>query len=380
MVFDTPNRFLCGGFFINLRMNFNHLHLPQSLADNLENKDLHQIREKIHSLKKQLQKLPIETKFEFKVEVVKKDGEAYIEILNEYLIKELQQILETQSLERTHYYINRLHQSLTSIKTGKVNDINLRLWKTYDHLHTDSLWIIENRDRSGAHSAGYWGNFVPQIPNQFIQRYTKKNDWVLDTFAGSGTTLIEANRLGRNSIGVELQSEVIDLAKRNIEQDLQNTDIPNKSHIVQHNCVTFDYVSFLKQNKIKNIQLAILHPPYWDIIKFSADKNDLSNAENLEKFLDMMGDLAERVGEVLEKKRYAVLVIGDKYEGGEWISLAFYTMQRFLEKGFMLKSTIVKNFETTKGKLQQQELWRYRALVGGFFVFKHEYIFVFQKK
>ncbi|HWX43270.1 MAG TPA: DNA methyltransferase, partial [Blastocatellia bacterium] len=46
---------------------------------------------------------------------------------------------------------------------------------------------------------------------------------------------------------------------------------------------------------------------------------------------------------------------------------------------YTLKSIIVKNFEETTGKRQQKELWRYRALVGGFYIFKHEYIFVFRK-
>jgi hypothetical protein len=44
-----------------------------------------------------------------------------------------------------------------------------------------------------------------------------------------------------------------------------------------------------------------------------------------------------------------------------------------------LKSIVVKNFEETRGKRNQKELWRYRALAGGFYVFKHEYIFIFQK-
>jgi hypothetical protein len=54
-------------------------------------------------------------------------------------------------------------------------------------------------------------------------------------------------------------------------------------------------------------------------------------------------------------------------------------MDIILKNGYKLKSIIVKNFEETKGKRNQKELWRYRALVGGFYVFKHEYIFVFQK-
>jgi hypothetical protein len=83
---------------------------------------------------------------------------------------------------------------------------------------------------------------------------------------------------------------------------------------------------------------------------------------------------------VLEKGRYFALVIGDKYSKGEWIPLGFLTMNEVLKRGFMLKSVIVKNFEETLGKRNQKELWRYRALVGGFYIFKHEYIFVFKKK
>jgi hypothetical protein len=55
-------------------------------------------------------------------------------------------------------------------------------------------------------------------------------------------------------------------------------------------------------------------------------------------------------------------------------------MQEVLKRGMILKSTIVKNFEETTAKRNQKELWRYRALAGGFYVFKHEYIFILQKK
>jgi hypothetical protein len=55
-------------------------------------------------------------------------------------------------------------------------------------------------------------------------------------------------------------------------------------------------------------------------------------------------------------------------------------MNEILKRGLVLKSTIVKNFEDTRAKRDQKQLWRYRALVGGFYIFKHEYVFVFRKK
>ena len=95
---------------------------------------------------------------------------------------------------------------------GKINDIDLNNWKNYSDISTDSLWIINKRDSSGNHKGDYHGNFVPQIPNQLLKRYTKKGDWVLDAFLGSGTTLIECQKLGRNGIGIDIDPEILSVA------------------------------------------------------------------------------------------------------------------------------------------------------------------------
>jgi DNA modification methylase len=293
------------------------------------------------------------------------------------ILNEINTILKSQTIERIHYYIKRLKKSLLEIKTSKINDLNLNQWKSYDNIITDSLWLLEKRDSSGAHNAGYWGNFIPQIPNQFLQRYTKKNEWVLDPFLGSGTTLIECKRLGRNGIGVELQPEVVELAKNNITLE---TNIFNvKTEILNADSTKLNFKDELKKLNISSVQFLIMHPPYWDIIKFSENPNDLSNADTIDNFLYLLGQVIDNTYDILDYNRYMALVIGDKYSKGEWIPLGFYCMQEVLKREYLLKSIIVKNFEETRGKMNQKELWRYRALAGGFYVFKHEYIFLFQK-
>ena len=87
------------------------------------------------------------------------------------------------------------------------NDLDLEKWKESE-IWTDSLWLISERDKSGKHNGFYHGNFIPQIPRQFILRYTKKNDVVFDPFLGSGTTAYESESLSRNFIGIDVQKNI----------------------------------------------------------------------------------------------------------------------------------------------------------------------------
>lgn len=48
--------------------------------------------------------------------------------------------------------------------------------------------------------------FIPNIPKWAIQKYTKKGDLVLDPFAGSGTTLVEAILNERNAIAIDFDT------------------------------------------------------------------------------------------------------------------------------------------------------------------------------
>jgi len=258
-----------------------------------------------------------------------------------------------------------------------LNDINLNRWKEYNDILTDSLWDLDKRDRSGTHSAGYWGNFIPQIPNQLLRRYTKRGEWVLDGFLGSGTSLIECKRLERNGLGIEIQPSIAKRAAEAIEKESSSTS--SKCVVAVGDSSELDIAQWLNKNGASSVQFVILHPPYWDIIKFSDFENDLSNAKTVEEFLAGFGRIIDNCSNVLDTGRFLAVVIGDKYSDGELVPLGFKTMQEVLKRNFTLKSIIVKNFKHTKGKRGQEELWRYRALVGGFYVFKHEYIFLFKK-
>ena len=55
--------------------------------------------------------------------------------------------------------------------------------------------------------------FPVALPKWFITLFTKANDWILDPFVGSGTTLETAQMLNRNSVGIDISPEYCQLAR-----------------------------------------------------------------------------------------------------------------------------------------------------------------------
>lgn len=69
--------------------------------------------------------------------------------------------------------------------------------------------VCNNKNHSAA--------FPEELPEWFINLFTKKHDWVLGPFLGSGTTVEVARRMERNSIGIEIMPEYVEMAKAKVK-------------------------------------------------------------------------------------------------------------------------------------------------------------------
>ncbi|MFZ4626687.1 MAG: DNA methyltransferase [Blastocatellia bacterium] len=266
--------------------------------------------------------------------------------------------------------------------SSPINDLDLRQWREYPEILTDSLWTFPERDRSGAHLANYHGNFIPQIPHQALRRYSKSGDVVLDPFLGSGTTLIECRRLGRHGIGIELNREVAQAARHRIAEEPAPDSV--STSVLVGDSSDLERTSRKIQRQLRRIgrsdvQLALLHPPYHSIIRFSDHPADLSTCTDPQAFLERFARVVDLTSRFLAPNRYLVLVIGDYYEKGTWTPLGFQCMQTVMERGYRLKSIVIKDMQGNRAKRNLTNIWRYRALAGGFYIFKHEYVFFFQR-
>jgi hypothetical protein len=266
-------------------------------------------------------------------------------------------------------------------KQPPYTDLDLTRWREYDDVLTDSLWLLGPRDKTGPHVGDYWGNFVPQIPNQILRRFTRPGEVVVDLFSGMGTTLIECRHLGRHGIGIELVDGVAARSRERI------TRAENQHGVVTNVMVgdsakreTLDRVrESLSSLGATHADCVLLHPPYHNIIAFSDDPRDLSNAPDLPSFLTQFRAVVDNACALLRPGRFLALVIGDAFTKGEWIPLGFECMHVCRTAGLRLKAINVKDIQgNERGKGKGENLWRYRALRQGFYVFKHEYVMLFQ--
>lgn len=111
-------------------------------------------------------------------------------------------------------------------KSGSGFGKNISNWLERSMVYPNNVLQFATVCNNKNHSAA----FPEELPEWFIKLFTKANDWILDPFLGSGTTSEVAQRMGRNSIGIDIMSEYVEMAKEKVVQ--------KESLLFSHNKIT----------------------------------------------------------------------------------------------------------------------------------------------
>ena len=79
-----------------------------------------------------------------------------------------------------------------------------------------SQYFSSHWDFNGVRQLGHIAMFPEELPKRLIKMFSFVGETVLDPFAGSGTTLLAAKHLGRNSIGYEINKNFVSIIKEKL--------------------------------------------------------------------------------------------------------------------------------------------------------------------
>lgn len=234
-------------------------------------------------------------------------------------------------------------------RRNRLNDLTGKDWL----LLTKSWWISESC-RLDKQAYGHPAPFMIPDIEKLISLFTKKGMTVLDPFAGSGSALIAANRLGRKAIGIDINEDYRELA----EKRLREQELKSYRYYVND---SRKQVALLRSK----IDYVVTSPPYHNILRnkgngirhlndkkyrvgardgveyYSKHSNDLGNCEDYADFILSFGEIMTKVLYKLSHARYCTIIMSDFTVEKKEICVQSDVVRVMIDVGFEFCGTTV---------------------------------------
>jgi DNA modification methylase len=220
---------------------------------------------------------------------------------------------------------------------NKLNSLTGKEWIKFS-----KSWFIHKPVRRKENEILHPAKFPESLIKEFITFFTKENDWVIDPFMGTGSTLIASGETRRNAIAVELSEDYFEIAKSRVEKNnFENSIKPilgssfNLNNLIEEE-IKFDY--------------AITSPPYWNQLersslrqkirvekglatKYSESSEDIGNIDDYESFIEQQAQIFDKVFDLLKEGKYLTVITNNVYFKGKLFPLAFDTAISLTKRG-----------------------------------------------
>ncbi|MEW6283338.1 MAG: DNA methyltransferase [Candidatus Eremiobacterota bacterium] len=207
-------------------------------------------------------------------------------------------------------------------------------------------WFVVNPPRRSRSEIQHPAKFPEDLVDSFIRFFTRRGQWVLDPFAGVGSTLSSARSLGRRAAGVELSPRYYELARQQLG--------PDSPELRLHHGDAREVSSL----GLPPVDFVMTSPPYWDMLAnsrgnvlsvhkkrraagldvvYSHEPGDLGNLTDYEGFLAELTSIFRGVVGMLKTGGYLVVVIQNlRSPQGRMVPLA-WDLARELDRFVVFK-------------------------------------------
>lgn len=252
----------------------------------------------------------------------------------------------------------------------KCNDLTGKEWLQ----NSFSIWRDLKKtpeEKAFKHPASY----PVSLCEKLIRTFSKKNCNVLDPFNGIGSTMTACHNLQCCGTGIDLSAEFSEVARQRIEGD-KNISI-----------IVGDSFTELDKLNANSFDLCVTSPPYWDILnmKRSADmkesvnysdkENDMGNIPDYDEFIELLGDLFEKVNRCLKVGSYCLVNVMDIRKKNCFYPLHSDLATEMQRRGYIFDDIIIWDRQGDYNNMRPLG-YPYRFRVNKV----HEYILIFIKE
>ena len=110
--------------------------------------------------------------------------------------------------------LSEIDKTRDNAKTSSGFGKNISNWVGKESVYPTNVLTLATECNNKNHSAA----FPDSLPDWFIRLFTEEGNSVLDPFMGSGTTLVVAERLLRNAIGIDIVPEYVNMVKAHFDR------------------------------------------------------------------------------------------------------------------------------------------------------------------
>jgi DNA modification methylase len=205
------------------------------------------------------------------------------------------------------------------VARDRLNDLSGREW-----IRFTKSWFVANPPRRTAAERSHPAKFPEELCESFIRFFTREGMWVLDPFAGTGSSLVAAVRQHRRAIGIEINTTFGQMATERIRE---TGPAGAEARVIVGDARELPEIWDLEQ--LPPVHLVLTSPPYWDMLgksrggsrsahrdrvtaglatTYSGDPKDLANLHDYDSFLDATVKVLRSTAQMLLPGRYLVVV------------------------------------------------------------------------
>tara|TARA_B100000131_G_C18011343_1_gene570625 strand:- start:57 stop:926 length:870 start_codon:yes stop_codon:yes gene_type:complete len=187
------------------------------------------------------------------------------------------------------------------------------------------------------------GQKPPDLCSDIIKTFTKKNQKVLDPFAGVGGTLLGATLVNRKATGIEIEKKWIKIYK----------EVCKLEKLREEEFILGDSKKQVEKLRKNSFDFILTDIPYWNIDKLSKTRSKNARESKLTKFNDdnlqtkeeWLNDMVEiftKSHRVLKDDKYMAVFIGDIYRESKYHLLGSELAKELEDTGlWTLKANLI---------------------------------------